>query len=217
LIQTATNVGATFGALFGGPIASSLGRWRAIILCNFILIAGCVLTLFQPLLIFVAGRLLYGFSAGLYSFLTPKYISEVAPTEVSGTLGGVSQLACTLGILMPMALGPLDNPDGTLAERKTFILIVFVVPLGIAAVQLALMVFVFKFDTPAVMKQRGELEKLREVMGKIYVPAAVQSRIDEIGGDENETGGVKQITYGDIFTNPKYKRATFVGCSLAMF
>lgn len=40
LIQTVTNIGATFGALFGGPVASGLGRWKAIILCNIILLIG---------------------------------------------------------------------------------------------------------------------------------------------------------------------------------
>jgi len=77
---------------------------------------------------------MYGFSAGLYSFLTPKYISETAPTEVSGTFGGISQLACTVGILIPMAFGPLDPENGTEAQHQNFIYLVFIVPIGLALI-----------------------------------------------------------------------------------
>ena len=80
-------------------------------------------------IVFTIGRLIYGYSAGLFSFLTPKYISEVSPTEVSGMLGGVSQLACTFGILMPMSLSPLYKEDG---NNDTFLFIVFILPFGMA-------------------------------------------------------------------------------------
>lgn len=93
--------------MFGGPVASGLGRWKAIIVCNIILLVGAGLQFVDNFIVFTIGRLIYGYSAGLFSFLTPKYISEVSPTEVSGMLGGVSQLACTFGILMPMSLSPL--------------------------------------------------------------------------------------------------------------
>jgi len=129
LIQTATNVGATFGALFGGPVASGLGRWKAIILCNMILLVGAGSQFLQNFWAFAVGRLIYGYSAGLFSFLTPKYISEVSPTEVSGLLGGVSQLACTFGILMPLSLSPLYAPGG---DNERFLFIVFILPFGMA-------------------------------------------------------------------------------------
>ena len=80
-------------------------------------------------IVFTIGRLIYGYSAGLFSFLTAKYISEVSPTEVSGMLGGVSQLACTFGILMPMSLSPLYKEDG---NNDTFLFIVFILPFGMA-------------------------------------------------------------------------------------
>jgi len=59
-------------------------------ICNVILLVGVGLTCIPNFYALVIGRLIYGYSAGLFSFLTPKYISEVAPVEVSGTFGGVS-------------------------------------------------------------------------------------------------------------------------------
>ena len=59
-------------------------------ICNTILIFGVLLTCIPNFISLAIGRTIYGYSAGLFSFLTPKYISEVAPVEVSGTFGGVS-------------------------------------------------------------------------------------------------------------------------------
>jgi len=84
-----TNVGATIGAFTAGKIAA-LGRWKALMICNVILLVGVALTCIPNFACLAIGRVIYGYSAGLFSFLTPKYISEVAPVEVSGTFGGVS-------------------------------------------------------------------------------------------------------------------------------
>jgi MFS family permease len=78
-------------------------------ICNGILLVGVGLTCIPNFYALVIGRIIYGYSAGLFSFLTPKYISEVAPVEVSGIFGGVSQLACTIGILLPSLLNPFED------------------------------------------------------------------------------------------------------------
>lgn len=82
-------IGATIGAFTAGKVAA-YGRWKAIVICNVILDIGVALTLIPNFYVFTIGRFIYGYSSGLFSFLTPKYISEVSPVEVSGTFGGVS-------------------------------------------------------------------------------------------------------------------------------
>ena len=71
-------VGATIGALMAGKIAA-IGRWRSIMLANLILCIGAGLKIAPEFSVFAVGWCLHGFSAGLFSFLTPKHISEVAP------------------------------------------------------------------------------------------------------------------------------------------
>ena len=215
LIQTVTNIGATFGALFGGPVASAFGRWKAIIICNVILLIGCGCQFYPNLYVFTVGRLIYGYSAGLFSFLTPKYISETSPVEVSGMLGGVSQLACTFGILMPMSLSPMYKDNG---NNDTFIYIIFALPFGMAIFQLLFLFTVFRFDTPPQLKKKGDMITLRKLISNIYVPEAVDSRIDQIqGGDANVEQVEEKVTLGMLLTHPNYKRAFLIGCSLAMF
>jgi MFS family permease len=48
----------------------------------------------------LAGRFLYGLSAGAFSVYCPKYISETAPIEIKGPAGCLSQICVTFGILV---------------------------------------------------------------------------------------------------------------------
>jgi len=81
-----------------------------------------------------------------------------------------------------------------------------------------LLVFVFKYDTPPFLKQKGKIHDLNVFMGHIYHPTQVQKRIDELADTGNDTSrNDQQVSYGQVFCNPQYSRATFVGCSLAVF
>jgi hypothetical protein len=42
------------------------------------------------------------------------------------------------------------------------------------------MLTVFNYDTPIMIKQKGEYEKLKTFMTKLYHPYVVQEKIDEI-------------------------------------
>jgi hypothetical protein len=57
---------------------------------NLLINIAAVLKLVPLFSVFGIAWFIHGFCAGLFSFLTPKYISEVAPVKVSGTFGGVS-------------------------------------------------------------------------------------------------------------------------------
>ena len=54
-------------------------------------------------------------------------------------------------------------------------------------------------------------------MTKIYIPDAVNSRIDQIGGDLQNEESDEKPSLKTLLTHPNYKRAFYIGCSLAMF
>lgn len=94
----------------------------------------------------------------------------------------------------------------------------FATPIILSIVQVSLLVFVFNYDTPKTLKERGDETKLREVLLKIYKPYAVQEVMDSMvvvndakGSREEDTG------YKSICCNPAYSQATFVGIMLAIF
>ena len=71
------------------------------------------------------------------------------------------------------------------------------------------------------MKQNNDYVSLREFMSKIYHPLVVQKKIDELGNNQHDTSAVsediKDIGYGEACCSPQYSRASWVGCTLAIF
>ena len=71
----------------------------------------------------------------------------------------------------------------------------FVLPLFISLFQVILLACVFPYDTPVIMKQKGNLEDLKTLMNKIYKTEEIaQERIDVIVIVENEDG--EGVSYG---------------------
>ena len=94
-------LGAMLGAATSGYLADRIGRrWTKVISGTVYLVAalGCALSLNAPMLI--AFRLMLGLAVGTASFVSPLYISEMAPPRVRGGLVSFNQLAITTGILV---------------------------------------------------------------------------------------------------------------------
>ena len=214
--QTITTLGAAIGALFSGPVLS-IGRWNCILLTNLFVIVGAGLTLIDDEYLVLVGRFFYGVSCGCFSVFCPKYISEVAPVEVKGPAGAFSQICITFGILLPFSIGlfytDLDSED----NNRTLINLVFIIPIVFGIIQVLLLLLVFRYDTPQMLKQKNELQKLREFLCKIYDPSVVQDRIDEIQVGGGEGGSSGQAGYGAVCCSSQYKRSTYVGCALSIF
>jgi len=109
-VQSVTTAGSAIGALCSGPVAS-IGRWKCLLITNFIVIVAASLTLIQYFPCLLAGRFLYGLASGSFSVFCPKYISETAPIEIRGPAGGLTQICITFGILLSFAIGSGFDAD----------------------------------------------------------------------------------------------------------
>lgn len=72
---------------------------------NLVLVIGSCLSLFNEFQIIMTGRFLCGLSVGIFSVFCPVFISETAPLELKGPLGGLTQMSITLGVLIPFLFG----------------------------------------------------------------------------------------------------------------
>ncbi|KAL2621574.1 hypothetical protein R1flu_001779 [Riccia fluitans] len=103
-------VGAMLGAVLSGQLGDWLGRKRAMVVGCLPIIVGSALVAFaeskMPLYI---GRFLTGAGGGLFSFIVPLYIGEIAPRHLRGTLGSMQQLANTMGIVLAYLGGLFFN------------------------------------------------------------------------------------------------------------
>ncbi|HEX4058095.1 MAG TPA: sugar porter family MFS transporter [Galbitalea sp.] len=94
-------LGAIVGAFFSAYSADLFSRkWTKVISGSIYVIGalGCAFSESVPMLI--AFRFVLGLSVGTASFVSPLYISEVAPPRVRGGLVSFNQLAITSGILI---------------------------------------------------------------------------------------------------------------------
>ena len=78
------------GSLFSLPFIK-YGRWNCIIYTNILIIIGSVMGLFPKIdWLFKIGRFIFGLAGGSFGVFSVKYINEMAPTEIKGSVGGLT-------------------------------------------------------------------------------------------------------------------------------
>lgn len=199
-------VGALVGAALGGILGDRFGRRHMIILAAIIFLLGALLTALTPnLSILICGRIIVGVGIGIASFISPMYISEVAPKSIRGTLVFLNQLALTLGILLAYLVDYLFT---TVPGGWRWMLGLAVIPalvLGLGMLKMP--------NSPRwlIMKNRGG--QARTVLAKIRGTAAVDAELAEIH-DSLATEG--SSNWSDLF-KPALRLPLIIGIGLAIF
>ncbi|KAL0794720.1 hypothetical protein Bca101_066097 [Brassica carinata] len=79
-------LGGLIGAIFSGKVADVLGRKRTMLFCEAFCVTGWLaVALAKDALWLDCGRLLLGIGVGLFSYVIPVYIAEIAPKHVRGS------------------------------------------------------------------------------------------------------------------------------------
>ncbi|KAJ4968749.1 hypothetical protein NE237_015450 [Protea cynaroides] len=86
-------LGAMFGAIMSGKVADLIGRKGAMRISAVFCIAGWFPIYFAkgPLSLDI-GRICLGYGIGIFSYVVPVYLAEIAPTNLRGGLTSVNQL-----------------------------------------------------------------------------------------------------------------------------
>lgn len=109
LIVAIFAVGGMFGGLAAGWWSNFFGRKFGMILNNIIGVAACVMMYLSRTAsayeMIIVGRLLVGISCGLFTGLTPMYLSEISSPNIRGALGTLHQLGVVTGLLTSQVLG----------------------------------------------------------------------------------------------------------------
>jgi sugar porter (SP) family MFS transporter len=201
-------LGAIVGAAISGYLADKISRkWTKVIsgCVYFVAALGCALSISVPMLI--GFRLLLGISVGTASFVSPLYISEVAPPRVRGGLVSFNQLAVTTGILLSYLVNfAFQDVPGNWRWM-----------LGIAAIPgAALAIGMLTVPhTPRWLMQVGREDDARKVLERLREgdeEADVDAELDDIRkANKNESG--KKVR--DLFT-PKMRPLILIGLGLAV-
>ncbi|GLT42559.1 hypothetical protein SLA2020_165520 [Shorea laevis] len=98
--------GAMIGAITCGPIADIFGRKGAMRISCAFTIAGWLAIYFSkgPLPLDI-GRLATGYGMGVFSYVVPVFIAEIAPKELRGALTALNQLMIVAGVSVSFIVG----------------------------------------------------------------------------------------------------------------
>ena len=204
LVVSSILIGAAIGAGVSGALGDRLGRRRLVLVAAVIFAVGAIgMALSPSIAVLIAFRIFAGLAVGAASALVPTYISEIAPTEIRGSLSSMFQLAITIGILL--AYGVSFALAGAGAWRWM---------LGLAAVPAALL-FIGMYlvpETPRWLIKNEYMERAREVLrrsqGREDVEQEVKE-IQEVEREESQTGARELLS-------PWVRPMLIVGLGLAM-
>ncbi|CAL1538109.1 unnamed protein product [Lymnaea stagnalis] len=102
-------VGGCMGGILAGWWADTFGRKFGLLANTSIGIVGGALMYFSCLAssyeMIIVGRFVIGFNCGLYTGLTPLYLSEISTHKTRGALGVLHQLGVTIGIFISQIFG----------------------------------------------------------------------------------------------------------------
>ncbi|GJD03587.1 maltose permease [Colletotrichum higginsianum] len=91
------NVMMIFGSFAAGYMQDWLGRRSVILLASVVAAAGIAVTFF------LGGKIIAGFSVGLFTTTTQTYVSEIAPLPIRGMALSVNTIMMNLGLLIAIS------------------------------------------------------------------------------------------------------------------
>ncbi|XP_075483263.1 sugar transporter ERD6-like 7 isoform X2 [Primulina tabacum] len=100
--------GGMIGAITCGKIADYIGRKRTMILSSGICIAGwlSIYSAQEPILLDI-GRLATGYGVGVFSYVIPVFIAEIAPKDLRGTLAMFCGVVLCTGVCVSFIIGTM--------------------------------------------------------------------------------------------------------------
>ncbi len=94
-------IGAAAGAIFSGALSKKWGRKTVLIIAASIFTIFTFVGVFSPSFeTLLVSRFIVGIAVGIASFISPLYLSEIAPRHFRGALIAMYQLMITIGIFL---------------------------------------------------------------------------------------------------------------------
>ncbi|KAJ0054399.1 hypothetical protein Pint_01109 [Pistacia integerrima] len=98
--------GAMIGAITSGPIADFIGRKGAMRVSSGFCVAGWLAIYFaEGAIPLDLGRLATGYGMGVFSYVVPVFIAEIAPKNLRGALTAVNQLMICTAVSVAFIIG----------------------------------------------------------------------------------------------------------------
>ena len=117
-----------------------------------------------------------------------------------------------------------ENPYDPSEDKNSFVIkqywrMIWLVPILVSILQTILLLTFFRFETPKMMKARGDDSALVKLMSRAYKKEHVAQRIEkiEVPRTENNGSSADDVTYMQTLFDPTIRKSTWVGINLSMF
>ena len=204
LVVSSMLFGAIVGAGGSGPLSDKIGRRRLVLFIALVFIVGSLVLAFSTnIAMLIIGRVIVGLAVGGSMSTVPVYLTEMAPTELRGSLGSLNQLMITIGILSAYLMNYAFADMG--AWR--WMLGLAVVPSLILLVGVA-----FMPESPRWLLENKSEKAARDVMKITYNPDAIDAEIKEM----KEIASNSESTFS-VIKSPWLRPTLIIGCIFAIF
>ena len=177
-------VGSSIGAFIAGRLADRIGRRSVMMLAAVLFLVSALMAgAATSSAVFIIARIIGGFGVGAASVISPVYISEVTPANIRGRLSSVQQIMIITGLtgafVANFALA--RSAGGSTADlwlsqpawRWMFRL--QAIP---AAIYLVALLFIP--ESPRYLVVKGEIEKARTVLARLFGAEEADRKVEEI-------------------------------------
>ena len=177
-------VGSSIGAFIAGRLADRIGRRSVMMLAAVLFLVSALMAgAATSSAVFIVARIIGGFGVGAASVISPVYISEVTPANIRGRLSSVQQIMIITGLtgafVANFALA--RSAGGSTADlwlsqpawRWMFWL--QAIP---AAIYLGALLFIP--ESPRYLVVKGEIEKARTVLARLFGAEEADRKVEEI-------------------------------------
>ncbi|XVE77713.1 hypothetical protein DITRI_Ditri13aG0085100 [Diplodiscus trichospermus] len=199
------NVGSMIGAITSGRIADFVGRKGAMrISCAFSITGWIAIYFSKGALLLDVGRVLSGYGIGIFAYVVPIYVAEIAPKDLRGGLATLNQLMIVIG-------GSVAFLAGTALTWRLLALT------GIIPCLIQLVGLIFIPESPRWLAKAGHQKQFYDALRRLY------------GDDDNVSHEAAEIqdymqtlehqpkaSMLDLFQR-KYMQSVIVGVGLMMF
>nr|KAJ0202893.1 hypothetical protein LSAT_V11C500296970 [Lactuca sativa] len=195
--------GAMIGAIASGPMADFFGRKGALRISTVFCTAGWLAIYFaQGPLALDIGRLATGFGMGVFSYVVPVFIAEIAPKNLRGALTAANQLMICTGVSVAFIIG-------TVLTWRTLALT------GLIPCAVLLVGLFFVPESPRWLAKIGRKKEfdaaLRKLRGK---DADISEEADEIQDYIETLQKLPKAKIFDLFQRRYLRSVTKIGVGL---
>ncbi|XP_043709578.1 sugar transporter ERD6-like 7 [Telopea speciosissima] len=194
--------GAMVGAITSGTIADFIGRKGAMRISAVFCIAGWFAVYFaEGATSLDIGRLSMGYGMGIFSYVVPIFIAEIAPKDLRGGLTTINQLMICSGVSFSFVVG-------TVVTWRTLALI------GLIPCFTNLLGLLFIPESPRWLAKTGHKKEFQVALQKLRgMDADISQEEDEIQEYIDTLEKLPKAKLLDLFQR-RYSRSVMIGVGL---